>query len=47
MSTSVTTLFSDAFPRLKDFRGMGVRYEKLTQNSFSALCFVATLVCGI
>ncbi|MBM3551100.1 MAG: IS5/IS1182 family transposase, partial [Alphaproteobacteria bacterium] len=29
--------------RLKDFRRIATRYDKLAQNFFSALCFVATL----
>jgi transposase len=31
------------FCRLKDFRRIATRYDKLAQNFFSALCFVATL----
>jgi transposase len=31
------------FGRLKDFRRIVTRYDKLAQNFFSALCFVATL----
>jgi transposase len=31
------------FCRLKDFRRIATRYDKLAQNYFSALCFVATL----
>ncbi len=31
------------FGRLKDFRRIATRYDKLAQNFFSALCFVATL----
>ena len=31
------------FCRLKDFRRIATRYDKFAQNSFSALCFVATL----
>ncbi|MGH6851132.1 MAG: transposase, partial [Methylocella sp.] len=29
--------------RLKDFRHIATRYDKLAQNFFSALCFAATL----
>jgi transposase len=29
--------------RLKEFRRIATRYDKLAQNFFSALCFVATL----
>jgi hypothetical protein len=29
--------------RLKDFRRIATRYDKLARNFFSALCFVATL----
>jgi transposase len=32
------------FCRLKDFRRIATRYDKLARNFFSALCFVATLV---
>ena len=31
------------FCRLKDFRRIATRYDKLARNFFSALCFVATL----
>lgn len=31
------------FCRLKDFRRIATRYDKLAQNFFSALCFVATV----
>jgi transposase len=31
------------FCRLKDFRRIATRYDKLAQNFFSALCFVAIL----
>ena len=31
------------FCRLKEFRRIGTRYDKLAQNFFSALCFAATL----
>lgn len=31
------------FCRLKDWRRIATRYDKLAQNFFSALCFVATL----
>jgi len=31
------------FCRLKDFRRIATRYDKLAQNFFSALCFAATL----
>lgn len=31
------------FCRLKDFRRIATRYDKLAQNYFSALCFAATL----
>jgi transposase len=31
------------FCRLKDFRRIATRYDKLAQNYLSALCFVATL----
>jgi transposase len=31
------------FCRLKDFRGMATRYDKLARNFFSALYLVATL----
>jgi transposase len=31
------------FCRLKDWRRIATRYDKLGQNFFSALCFVATL----
>ena len=31
------------FCRLKDFRRIATRYDKLPRNFFSALCFVATL----
>ncbi|MGI8568175.1 MAG: transposase [Methylocella sp.] len=31
------------FGRLKDFRSIATRYDKLAQNFFSALCFAATL----
>jgi len=31
------------FCRLKDFRRIATRYDKLAQNFFSAICFVATL----
>lgn len=31
------------FCRLKDFRRIATRYDKLARNYFSALCFVATL----
>jgi transposase len=31
------------FGRLKDWRRIATRYDKLAQNFFSALCFVATL----
>ena len=31
------------FGRLKDFRRIATRYDKLAQNFFSAFCFVATL----
>ncbi len=31
------------FGRLKDFRRIATRYDKLAQNFFSALCFAATL----
>jgi transposase len=31
------------FCRLKDFRRIATRYDKLAQNFLSALCFVATL----
>jgi transposase len=31
------------FCRLKDFRRIATRYDKLAQNFFSTLCFVATL----
>ena len=31
------------FGRLKDFRRIATRYDKLARNFFSALCFVATL----
>jgi transposase len=31
------------FCRLKDFRRIVTRYDKLARNFFSALCFVATL----
>ena len=30
------------FCRLKDFRRIATRYDKLARNFFSALCFVAT-----
>ena len=30
------------FCRLKDFRRIATRYDKLARNYFSALCFVAT-----
>jgi transposase len=33
----------DCFCRLKDFRRLATRYDKLARNFFSALCFVATL----
>ena len=33
----------NAFNRLKDFRRIATRYDKLARNFFSALCFVATL----
>jgi transposase len=35
------------FCRLKDFRRFATRYDRLAQNFFSALCFVATLACRI
>jgi len=35
------------FCRLKDFRRIATRYDKLAQNFFSALCFVAILACWI
>jgi transposase len=31
------------FCRLKDWRRIATRYDKLAQNFFSALCFVATV----
>jgi transposase len=31
------------FCRLKDFRRIATRYDKLARNFFSAICFVATL----
>jgi transposase len=31
------------FCRLKDWRRIATRYDKLAQNYFSALCFVATV----
>ncbi len=31
------------FCRLKDFRRIATRYDKLARNFFSALCFAATL----
>jgi transposase len=31
------------FCRLKDFRRIATRYDKLAENFFSALCFAATL----
>lgn len=31
------------FCRLKDFRRIATRYDKLARNFFSALCFVATV----
>ena len=31
------------FCRLKDFRRIATRYDKLAQNFFSALCLVATV----
>jgi transposase len=31
------------FCRLKDFRRIATRYDKLAQNFFSAVCFVATI----
>ena len=31
------------FGRLKDWRRIATRYDKLARNFFSALCFVATL----
>ena len=31
------------FCRLKDFRRIATRYDKLAQNYFSALCLVATV----
>lgn len=31
------------FGRLKDWRRIATRYDKLAQNYFSALCFVATV----
>jgi transposase len=31
------------FCRLKDWRRIATRYDKLAQNFFSALCFVAIL----
>jgi transposase len=31
------------FSRLKDFRRIATRYDKLARNFFSAICFVATL----
>ena len=31
------------FCRLKDWRRIATRYDKLAQNFFSALCFAATL----
>ncbi len=35
------------FCRLKEFRRIASRYDKLAQNFFSALCFVATLASWI
>jgi len=32
------------FCRLKDWRRIATRYDKLAQNFFSAFCFVATLL---
>jgi transposase len=37
-----TTHFQRCFCRLKDFRRIATRYDKLARNYFSALCFVAT-----
>jgi transposase len=33
------------FGRLKDFRRLATRYDKLAKKFFSAICFVATLAC--
>jgi transposase len=33
--------------RLKDFRRIATRYDRLAQNFFSALCLVATVACWI
>ena len=33
-----------AFNRLKDFRRIATRYDKLARNFFSSVCFVAALV---
>ena len=35
------------FRGLRDFRRIATRDDKLAQNFFSALCFVATLACRI
>jgi transposase len=34
--------FERCFCRLTDWRRIATRYDKLAQNFFSALCFVAT-----
>jgi len=35
------------FGRLKDFRRIATRYDKLAQNFLSTLCIVATSVCWV
>jgi hypothetical protein len=35
------------FCRLKDFRGIATRYDKLARNFLAAICLVAALCCWI
>ena len=39
----VRNVVERCFCRLKDFRRIATRHDKLARNFFSALCFVATL----
>jgi transposase len=43
VKTNTKGVVERCFCRLKDFRRIATRYDKLDRNIFSAVCFVAAL----